>query len=160
MSNLESAKAAIEAELFHAKEGLAFYSTRIEALEKTLSQLASVTGESAAPTAAIADVAKRGPKVAAGKHVKPAKKKKDVKEVADGNELPFTGGDYWSNLVTDQPRSASEILEAAIAGLGFKPTKTQIQKLSGRMTFAVNALVKTKKIQDSGSGRDRRFFKA
>ena len=50
-------------------------------------------------------------------------------------------------------------LEAAIGKLDFEPTKPQIQKLSGRMIFAINALVKTGKIRDSGSGRARRFFK-
>lgn len=160
MSNLESAKAAIEAELSHAKEGLAFYHSRIDALDKTLTQLASVSASSDAPPATTGAVAKGAPKVAAGKSVKPAKKKRGVTEGADGKELPFTGGDYWPNLVAPQPRSASQILSAAIDSLGFTPTKTQIQKLAGRMTFALNALVKTNKIQDSGSGRDRRFFKA
>jgi hypothetical protein len=160
MSNLESAKAAIKAELSHAKEGLTFYQSRIEALEKTLSHLASVSGSSDAPPVAISTATKRLPKVADGKPVKLVKGKKAGKESIGGNGLPFTGGDYWSNLVIEQPRAASEILGAAIGKLGFTPTKTQIQKLAGRMTFALNALVKTKKIQDSGSGRERRFFKA
>jgi hypothetical protein len=157
MHNLQSAKAAIEAELSHAKKGLAFYHSRIDALETTLSHLASVIGANVAVSAAVVNGSSKS---AAGKPAKPQKNKKGVKESAGANELPFTGGDFWSSLAINQPRSASEILDAAVGKLGFTPTKEQIQKLSGRMTFALNALVKAKKIQDSGSGRERRFFKA
>jgi len=50
-------------------------------------------------------------------------------------------------------------LKSAIDKLGFTPTNTQIKKLTQRMTFALNALVKANKIQDSGAGRERVFFK-
>jgi hypothetical protein len=157
MSNLESAKAAIEAELSHAKQGLAYYNSRIDSLEKMLTQLASVSGS----IEGISGVVKgnRGRKPLVSKTAKPGKQKKLGKESSGGNELPFTGADFWPNLVHEQPRSASEILKAAISTLGFTPTKLQAQKLAGRMTFALNALVKAKKIQDSGKGRERRFFK-
>ena len=160
MSNLESAKAAIQAELSHAKKGLEFYQSRIESLEKTLAQLASVSGSSDVPAAGAAVKGKRGRKAAVDKTAKPAKKGRVAKESGGGNGLPFTGGDFWPNLVLATPRSASEILEAATASLGFVPTKLQAQKLAGRMTFALNSLVKANKIQDSGKGRERRFFKA
>jgi hypothetical protein len=160
MSNLESARAAIEAELSHAKQGLAFYHSRIEALEKMVAQLANVSGSNDAPHGALAAKAKRGRKAAA-KLAKPAKlEKKKGRRESGGTGLPFTGGDYWPNLVLEEPRSASEILAAAIASLSFTPTDVQTKKLAGRMTFALNALVKAGKIQDSGSGRDRRFFKS
>jgi hypothetical protein len=155
MSNLESAKAAIEAELSHAKEGLAFYHSRIEALEKMLSQLANVAGlKSASPAQG-----KRIKKIAVGKRTKIVKGKRAARESGGANELPFTGGTYWTDLISERPQSVSEILDTAVGKLGFSPTKEQIKKLAGRMTFALNALVKTKQIQDSGSGRDRRFFK-
>ncbi|HCE08693.1 MAG TPA: hypothetical protein DEQ40_08865, partial [Oxalobacteraceae bacterium] len=73
--------------------------------------------------------------------------------------LPSTGGDYWPNLLTEQGQHSSEILKSAIDKLGFTPTNTQIKKLTQRMTFALNALVKANKIQDSGAGRERVFFK-
>jgi len=155
MSNLESAKAAIEAELAHAKEGFAYYQSRIEAIEKMLAQLANVTGAKSGTSA----IGKGAKKTVSAKHTKAAKGKRADKDAVGGDKLPFTGGDYWTNLVTERPQSVSEILSAAVAKLGFTPSKEQTQKLAGRMTFALNALVKTKKIQDSGSGRDRRFFK-
>ena len=159
MSNLESARAAIQAELSHAKEGLAFYHSRIDSLEKMLTQLVSFSGSSTAGHDAVAVKGKRGRKAGVSVVTKPAKKKAG-KEASNGNGLPFTGGDYWTNLVLEQPRSASEILEAAVGSLGFTPNKIQTQKLAGRMTFALNTLVKTNKIKDSGKGRERRFFKA
>jgi hypothetical protein len=160
MSNLESAKAAIQAELSHAKKGLAFYHSRIDSLEKMLTQLANFSGASDASIGASSLKGKRGRKPGIAKAAKPVKQKRAGKSSAGGSGLPFTGGSFWPDLVLEQPRSASEILDAAISSLGFAPSKLQTQKLAGRMTFALNALVKTGKIQDSGKGRERRFFKA
>jgi len=155
MSNLENAKAAIEAEIIHAKEGFAFYASRVKALERTLLQLSNLGAEEgAASEAATPTAIKRGQKAGTKKSSKKAKGAQ-----AGGNELPFTGKDFWPDLVTAEPRSASEILQAAIGRLGFTPTKEQVQKLTGRMIFAINSLVKANVIQDSGKGRERRFFK-
>ena len=74
-------------------------------------------------------------------------------------ELPSTGGDYWKNLVGAEPKSGQAILAEAVNGLGFTPTKAQVSKLLNRMTFALNSMVKAGAIQDSGSGRERRFFR-
>ncbi|MFI4939085.1 MAG: hypothetical protein ACHP7O_01870 [Burkholderiales bacterium] len=163
MSNLASAKAAIEAEIAHAKQGLNHFMSRIEALEKTIAHLVSVDeGVLGARSIAAKPVAKVNAKAVAAK---PAEAEKSVKlakaskSASGGHELPFTGGSYWTDLLTDEPKSAPEILAAAIENLGFTPTKEQSQKLAGRMTFSLNALVKANKIQDSGSGRERRFFK-
>ena len=170
MSNLGSAKAAIEAELSHAKQGLAHYQAQVAALEGALSQLAVIAG--ASDTAITGSVTKKRPKaVKAAKAVKgrrgrPPKadkvetvKSKATKRTRGTKELPFTGGDYWPNLVTSEPQSSADILRASVAGLGFEPAPEQVKKLQQRMTFVLNALVKDKKIQDSGSGRARRFFK-
>jgi len=90
---------------------------------------------------------------------KPTKKQKDARASNGGDQLPFTGGDYWINLITAQPQSGADILHAAIARLGFTPTRQQVQKLTNRVTFSLRALVEAGKIQDSGSGRKRRYFK-
>jgi len=160
MANLEAARAAIEAEIAHAKRGVAHFSSRIEALEKTLLHLAEVNG--------IGDGSRgraKAGKAAAQKTAKSSKSKalgaaKAVKSKRDGNGLPFTGGSFWTDLMSSQPQSASEILNAAIVKLGFTPNKEQLQKLTQRLTFALHALVKSKKIKDSGKGRERRFFKS
>lgn len=159
MSNLETAKVALEAELAQARKGFAYYQSRIDALGKALQQLLELddaTGKTSKPAA---PTGKRGRKP--GKHlIAKAKKKPTSGKVAAGNELPSTGGDFWPNLITLQPQSGADILHAAIDGLGFTPTKLQVQKLTNRLTFALHALVKAGKIADSGVGRARRFFKA
>ncbi|HYD82061.1 MAG TPA: hypothetical protein VEC06_19835 [Paucimonas sp.] len=159
MSNLQSAKSAIKAEIAHAKEGLNFYKSRVEILEQTLSQLDSVGAPETTP-------ASRGRK--ARKHAQaPAsngrtgRQRRGRKAQAEaGQELPFTGGDYWFNLIGDEPRSAAEILKAAVDSLGFEPSKEQVQKLRQRLTPALQGLLETKRIQDSGAGRERRYFLA
>lgn len=163
MSNLESAKKALEAELSQAKQGFAFYQSRIDALTQTLAELDKLQGGGTTKGAGVVK-GKRGRKPGKATSVKAAPKKADKKakgrKATGANDLPFTGGDYWPDLVTSQPQSGADILHAAIAKLGFTPTKLQVQKLTNRATFALHSLVKTGKIQDSGSGRERRFFKA
>jgi hypothetical protein len=170
-SNLELARKAIEAEIGLAKQGLAYYQAQVTALETTLGQLrnfgnAAVVatkgkrepkGEKAAPEAQ----ARRGRPPKAAKPVKVTKAPKEAKarSAKGAHDLPFTGGDYWFDLVTSEPQTAKDILKASVAGLGFEPTPEQVKKLQQRMVFVLNSLVKTKKIQDSGVGRERRYFK-
>lgn len=162
MSNIDAAMSALAAELAQAKQGLAYYQSQVSALEKALSQLGALglAASSAKPAA------KRGRKPGKAKIEKVVKAKrgrpanaKSGRAVKGPNDLPFTGGDYWPNLVTSVPKSASDILKESVAGLGFQPSKDQVKKLSQRMTFVLNSLVKSGGIKDSGSGRGRRFFK-
>ncbi len=153
MSNLESAKAAIEAEIAHAKQGVEHFFARVEALEKALLHIVAVDG-GVLDTQGVVEI----PVVKSAKS-QPAKYVKKAKGAKGETDLPFTGGDYWPDLITTQPQSGAEILHAAINKLGFEPTKAQVLKLTQRATFAINALVKAGKIQDSGKGRERRFFK-
>lgn len=155
MSNLKSAIQAIKAELAHAKEGAAFYQSRITALEEALARIDSVeTG--------VAQNKDSGKTKRAGKAIGGAKRgRKPRAQVEEGSaKLPSTGKDFWPNLITSEPRSAPEILNAAVKTLGISPTKEQMKKLSQRQTSALNNMVKTQLIQDSGSGRERRFFRA
>lgn len=165
MSNIDAAKAALEAELSQAKQGLAYYQSQVSALETALAQLGAL-----GLVAIVKTGAKRGRKpgkvAKAAKPVKatrgrPAKTKakKGGRAAKGPNDLPFTGGDYWPDLVTSNPQSASDVLNASVSGLGFEPTQEQVKKLAQRMTFVLNSLVKAGKIKDSGSGRGRRFFK-
>lgn len=181
-TNLKTARQAIEAELSHAKKGIAYYMSCVEALETALHQLESVEGEqpstkgapplastksekangrkrgrkahgaktSASATASASpkgNGAKRGPKPRAG-------------SLTEAGTLPPTGGDFWLNLVSDQPQSAVDISNAAISALGIEPDQKElIQKLKQRVSPALASLVSAQKIRDSGAGRERRFFK-
>ena len=146
MSNLQSAKSAIEAELQHARKGMAYYQTRVESLESALAQLDNLNGSNLLQIESGTGEGRRGrrAKVSAGSGQK---------------KLPFTGGDFWINLVTDQPRTSPEILTAAINALDFIPSSEQRKKLAGRMTSAIGGLLREKRIQDHGTGRQRRYFK-
>jgi hypothetical protein len=160
MSNLVSAKQALRAELAHARQGAAYYQSLAETLEEALEKLEHVNevgtprrnarrGEAANATSATAAAmpARRGRKPgAAGRGMR-------------DRSLPSTAKDFWPSLITDQPQSASEILQAAVDKLGITPNEDQLKKLQQRATFALNTLVKKKAIEDSGSGRGRRFFR-
>lgn len=161
MSNLVSAKAAIRAEIEHAKKGVAYYQDLVATLEQALEKLDSVGGEKGAPKKNAVDIAaaingarRRGrPPKAAGKAVKSTAPRKGR------GDLPFTGKDFWPSLISEQPRSMPEVLQAAVERLGITPSPEQKKKLSQRATFALNHLVKTNAISDTGSGRERRFLK-
>jgi hypothetical protein len=181
VSNLRSARQAIKAELAHAMQGMAFYTSRVEALESALEQLDNVEDTGASSNgkqsrAKSADQktagARRGPKpraaeaastkASAKQKVAGKKRGAKTKSAAGANgagELPATGGDFWLNLITEEPQSAAEISNAAISALGFTPNKKQITKLKQRATPTLNTLVAAQKIKDTGAGRDRRFFK-
>jgi hypothetical protein len=175
MSNIDAAISAIAAELAQAKQGLAYYQSQVSALETTLSQLGALgqvaivakpagakrgrkPGKAKVEKVAKAQVEKIV-KVKRGRPAKAKVKAKSSSATKGPNDLPFTGGDYWPNLVTGEPKSGVDILKASVDGLGFTPTKEQVKKLSQRMTFVLNSLVKSGQIKDSGSGRGRRFFK-
>lgn len=180
--NITSARQAIQAELSHARQGAAFYSARVEALETALNQLESVdTDELALEQDERKKTKKAGAKKAAGKRGRPARAaaeadsrgrkatnsspqraRRGKKASAKGQEaaLPTTGTDFWLDLVTDEPKSAVDIANTAAAHLGLgDDDKTRIQKLKQRVAPALATLVATEKIQHTGSGRQRRYFK-
>lgn len=157
MSNLRTAILAIEAEINHAQKGLAYYMERVRSLEEALAGIVQAEGNISKASGTPSRVSELPAQKIKGK-TKAAKKTRNKTEVEAG-ELPSTGGDYWKGLVNGEPKSAQAILAESVHGLGFVPTKTQVGKLMNRMTFTLNSLVKAGKIQDSGSGRERRFFK-
>lgn len=188
VSNLKSARHAIEAELSHARQGIAYYAARVEALEIALHQLDNVEAPEEAPAqrqkyqgkASGQKVratrgrglhrmaGKNGAKSAAAASEAPAQRDKESarrKTRAAGSDsaegLPTTGAEFWLNLISDRPQSAVDISNAAIATLGIKPDQRQhIQKIKQRVAPALANLVSTQKIKDTGAGRERRFFKA
>ena len=154
MSNLDSVKVAIRAEIEHAKKGAAYYQTLVTTLEQALAKLDSVDADAVAPKG-VFKKSKTGGEIEQPKHGR----KSGSRNKNGDAELPSTGKDFWPSLITDQPQSAADILNAAIEKLGITPTPEQRKKLSQRATFALNNLVKTNAIADTGSGRGRRFLK-
>lgn len=148
--NIKHAIAAVHAELKHARQGLAHYEHQVNSLHRALTQLDSMGGGAQAAPAK----GKRGrkPKAVAAEDAKQSQVRKGK------SGLPFTGGDFWESLITATPQAAKDVLAAAIKKAGIKPNADQIKKLTSRMVFALNALVKVGTIKDSGRGRDRRFF--
>jgi hypothetical protein len=178
MSNLLTARAGIVAEI-------ASHHASIASLEKALESLDALIGERADAASAAKAPGKRGrkPKVVvveaqatkapakvaksskakaakASPKIKTAAKPKAAKKAKTDGGLPFTGGDYWFNLITSEPQTAPEILQKAVDALGFAPSKEQRTKLQNRQTFALATLVKTNRIKDSGTGRDHCYFTA
>ncbi len=174
MTNLSTANDAITTELEKVRQGAAYYQARIAALEAVLAQLALAEGGVATAggtgarrgrkpgkVVAVPPAKRRGrpPKAASESANVATKAKAPSKSKGGKKDLPSTGGDYWLNLVSDEPRSAVEILDAAVAGLGFSASPEQRKKLQQRMIGALNALAATGAIKDSGAGRARRYFK-
>lgn len=144
MSNLKTARQVLVSELEYAKRGLAFYESRVGSLQAALQQLDAVEG-----TGKTASKRAKAPR--AGKAA-----------MRDASALPKTGGDFWFKVVSKKPQSAANIANAAAASLKLDPEKDKelVHILKQRVAPMLNALVSAKKIQDSGAGRDRRFFKA
>ena len=185
--NLTSAREAIQVALSHAREGVAFYSARVEALEMALTQLESMGEDESAPTEkSLRKPAAGRRKSGESKRGRQSRKtKEEARHAASANgvsgarreakrgrkagtagrsgkdvQLPTTGIDFWLKLVTQEPRSAVEIANVAAEVIGIKPDqKEAIQKLKQRVAPALATLVSMQKIQDSGAGRERRFFK-
>ncbi|MFC3109771.1 hypothetical protein ACFQAT_18605 [Undibacterium arcticum] len=153
MSNIQSAKKSVQLELDQAKQGRDYYQSRIDALEKALAQLTSVDTAAATGTRVTRESAEKKP---LGKKATPARL---AKSKGSSAKFPSTGGDFWIDLITDQPQSAADILNAAFTKLAITPTKELKQKLGARMTAALASLIGSKQIKDSGARRERRFFK-
>lgn len=162
VSNLQSAKSAIKAEIAHARQGLDFYKSRVEILEQALDQLEHAA--SPEPAGGMRGTKRRGRKSSAtatkaAQAARPHRGRRSARSSGNANELPYTGGDYWFDLIGDEPHSAAEILKSAIGSLGFEPDKAQVQKLRQRLTAALQQMLQAGRIKDSGAGRERRYFK-
>src|SRR5690606_30912577 len=148
MSNLAKARQAIRAELHHAEQGVAYYQKRVDALRAALEQLEhsdnpQVTAQKNSRAAATTN---QGGK-RAGKR----------KTASSRQGLPKTSQEFWLGFISQQPKTAAEIANAAVASLDFAPTAQQAKQLKSRLAPTLQALLKAKKVQDSGSGRDRKY---
>lgn len=159
MSNIQIARKSISAELEYSKQGLSYYQSRIEALEKMLNELETVA-ELPADVPEVKTVSRRGrPKATQTAAGRGASKTAGAGAVARRSaDLPSTGGSFWIDLLGQTGKTAPEILRAAMEKLGKPLSKDQRKKLSQRMVTALNGLVKSGKIADEGSRRERRYF--
>lgn len=153
-SNLSTAKQAIQAEISHAKEGVAYYEKRVQVLTQALQQLEVAANPDQLQTNKVS-----GKRAGSRKPGRPRLSNQVSPAKGRSQKLPATGDAYWSGFVKAEPQTAPEILKAAVATLGFTPASTDVKKLRNRMVFQLNSLVRTKKIADTGKGRDRKFFK-
>lgn len=156
MSNLKSARQSIEAEIRHAEQGIAYYQSKVDALRAALEQLQSAEGETVTP-------ARRGRKTGSGaaKRGRKAKASASVKSGSSGrrgSSLPRMTRDFWLGFISQEPRSAIEIINAAIASFDPALNADQSKKVKQRATQALQALLTSKQIKDVGSGRQRRYF--
>lgn len=138
MVNLKAAAQTIRAELDHAKQGLAFYQSRVDTLSIALEQI----------------------EVAGGTTTPLVKSYRKSSPAATESGLPVTGADFWIRFVGKRPQPAALIaLKAArFLKLDIKKDAIKVKKLKSRVSPAMEALLKSSRIESSGTGRDRRFF--
>jgi hypothetical protein len=148
MSNLKTARQAIRAELKHVEEGAAYYQKRATALRAALEQL----DRTEEPVAASTQKTRVSGK--AGKRAKPSviPKASTLK-----NALPKTSRDFWLGFIDQNPKTAAEIGNAAVASLGFTPSPEQAKQLKSRLAPTLQTLLKSKAVKDTGSGRERKY---
>lgn len=163
MSNMTSVKTALDAEIKHAKEGIAFYSTRIATLEKMIQQLDQLDGARATDP-----IGKNGGK---RKYTRTAKSSSDSVSADDSGDasatvsgarntskLPATTAAFWTSLLPETPISNKDIIKAAITALKIRPNPADLKKLKQRLANAITIMTKDGSMMSEGTGRARRFF--
>jgi hypothetical protein len=148
MSNLKTARKAIQAELKYVEEGVAYYQKRAAALRAALEQLESSEDPVVATTQKANAVRKPG---------KRTKQTATPKASSSKNALPKTSRDFWLSFIDQSPKTAAEIGNAAVASLGFTPTPEQAKQLKSRLAPTLQTLLKSKAVKDTGSGRERKY---
>ena len=148
MSNLKTARQAILAELKYVKEGIAYYQKRAGALRAALEQLESTED----PAATSSQKTKRSSTIG-----KRAKSPVTGKASSSKNALPKTSRGFWLGFIDQNPKTAAAIGNAAVASLGFTPTPEQAKQLKSRLAPTLQALLKSKAVKDTGSGRERKY---
>lgn len=163
MSNINTVKSALNAEIKHAQQGITFYATRIAALEKLIEQLDRLDNAAGANPALEARAkrpyARRVDPAAGASSMKAEKPQKAPKESKSsrGAPLPKTGNTFWQSLLSDTPMSNQELLSAAIASLQIRPTTQDLKKLKQRLANAITIMTKDGSMHSEGTGRARRF---
>ena len=154
MSNLKTARQTIEAELRHVEQGIAYYQAKAAALQSALEQLDQAEIGTAG-TSRQRQVASSGT-AATTRAAAPRGRRAGGKKQDKG--LPRMTRDFWLDFISQQPRSAIEIMNAAIASFDPPLDANQEKKVKQRATQALQALLSAKQIKDVGTGRQRRYF--
>jgi hypothetical protein len=161
-SNINTAIEALKSELARAEQGLLFYKNHVDSLKAALVGLGKV--EEGVIQALKSKDAKQKPATALTKQTitqpKVGRAKKTDVPAKVKSALPKTGKEFWLQYITSEPRTAAEITRVALEGLGFTPTIDQVKVLKQRVGPSLEAIVKSGMVQDSGSGRERRFILA
>ena len=154
MSNLKAARQAILAELRHVEAGVAYYQQQAAALRAALEQL-DRTGDPAATSVKSAGAAAK-----TGKNTRRSgnNKRSGARKASSSHKsLPKTSQEFWLGFIGQEPKTAADIGNAAIASLGFEPTPEQARQLKSRLAPTLQALLNARKIKDTGSGRNRKY---
>lgn len=134
-----TAQRILQSELDHAKRGLAYYQERVNMLDAAIRELNTPSAR------------------------RQGRKQQDAStRRAPSNALPETGLAFWLKHITKRARTAPQITLSAAASLRIDPEKDRetFKMLRNRIGPALKTLVSSSQIEDSGSGRDRRYFKA
>ena len=155
MSNLKIARQTIEAELKHVEQGIAFYQTKAAALQAALEHIeyAESGSRKNASQREAASILYSGPVAAA-----PRKRGRKSGTRKAGSKLPRMTRSYWMDFISHEPKTAVDIVNAAIASFDTELEPDQVKKMKQRSTQALQALLGSKQIKDVGSGRQRRYF--
>lgn len=144
MSNLSSAASALQSELAHARQGQAYYETRVAALEAALQALTDIdnlTADAARPP-------RRTQKRAA----------KSPRQNLSTSPLPSTGNEFWLDLIGKEALTGAEIFQRAHAHLGGNLPAAERRALRQRMSATLASMSRDGKyLKSSGSGRSRTY---
>lgn len=154
MSTLKSARQTIEAELRHAEQGVSFYQSKAEALRAALEQINQAEGGSSTS----ARRTKQGASKVTTQGAKTGRGRKTRTNAKRTQALPRMTRDFWLDFIGQEPKSAIEIINMAIASFDPPLDADQSKKMKQRATQALQALLTSKQIKDVGAGRQRRYF--
>lgn len=157
MSNLAKARQTILAELRHAEQGAAYYESRAAALRAALEKLEQSDGAQATPARRQSGSSKSASAKALKQASKAGKRSGARKASSSRQALPKTSQAFWLGFIGQQAKTAADIANAAVASLDFVPTPEQTKQLKSRLAPTLQALLKAKKVQDTGSGRERKY---
>lgn len=155
MSNLKTARQTIEAELEHVEKGIAFYQAKASALKATLMHIEQAESGMTANTPR----KQRASSAASVTRTTPQKQRgRKAGTRNTGSTLPRMTRTYWLEFISHEPKTAVDIINAALASFDAPLDPTQTRKLKQRATQALQALLGSKQIKDVGAGRQRRYF--